>query len=321
MKQAKTGSIVALVVWLFSSVVIHTLFGAALLLEDSSSHAAHVERSSNGVPLDFSLVGDSDEQHDDDKPWEGGEEQKEDSLPEGIAVSGREALESVESLAKTKSQKRRKPSDVPAPSASPSVSAEPSDVIAPPADNSSEGDSASEGEPGEQEREPSKTKVPNVLGALGLGVDKATHRKLLGDAAECPDKVTGTWIAKRFSKRYGDWARFTLKIKQDGTKLSGKILSRMWSGGVFDSTPPPCRPGRTDTTVLMPAKGSLHGDVFDLKAKTYRRIRTVCRGGIFSYLPDHFSGKLVGETLRVTNNDGGREINVPYRFHRTSCGI
>jgi hypothetical protein len=52
----------------------------------------------------------------------------------------------------------------------------------------------------------------------------------------------------------------------------------------------------------------------------HRVIRATCPSPGFAYAEDHFRGALAeSEVLSTVNNDGGRDINTPYRFRRVAC--
>jgi hypothetical protein len=71
----------------------------------------------------------------------------------------------------------------------------------------------------------------------------------------------------------------------------------------------------------MRATGNLIGDRMAFGASTHEVTRVDCASSFFSYNPDHFSGSVdpLADRMHTVNNDGGRDVNAPYEFHRTSC--
>jgi hypothetical protein len=161
-----------------------------------------------------------------------------------------------------------------------------------------------------------------ILGSVGIGAASSEHsRALLEQALACDDPIEGVWVAHRYSPEFHDWARMTLRIERDGEQLRGTIISRSWSGRASDRRPPPCAPGAHDMTVRMEAHGTLRGDRMVFGADTHELLRADCPSTFFSYNPDRFSGTVdpVREEIAAVNNDGGRDVDAPYRFRRTSC--
>lgn len=138
---------------------------------------------------------------------------------------------------------------------------------------------------------------------------------------QCDDPVAGVWRAQKYNPRWNDWARFTLRVRREGSRLEGTITTRLWNGGRFDSSPPPCRLGAHDYTVRMRAQGSVDGRRIDFGARTYRVLRAHCPSPFFDYNPDHFSGTVdpARNEFQSVNNDGGRDVDTPYVFRRTGC--
>jgi hypothetical protein len=147
-----------------------------------------------------------------------------------------------------------------------------------------------------------------------------------GGGDGCADPVVGTWRARRYDEegtgpdRLGHHASFTIRItSHEGERLEGAITLRAWSGDASETSPPRCRTGHYDHTVRMRATGSLEGDRFRMDALDHVRTEHCIDFGRWSYNLDHFRGRLDGESLDLVNNDGGREVNAPYRFRRVSC--
>lgn len=161
-----------------------------------------------------------------------------------------------------------------------------------------------------------------ILGSAGLLPGSlAEQSALLPERQQCDDPVVGVWRAHKFNPLHGDWAQFTLKIRRDGNRLHGTILTRLWRGTRFDSSPPPCRIGSHDYTVSMRAQGRVEGQRISFGANSYRVVRAHCPSPFFAYNPDHFSGEIDPEQqeFQSVNNDGGRDVNAPYLFRRTGC--
>ncbi len=163
-----------------------------------------------------------------------------------------------------------------------------------------------------------------ILGSAGLipgSVD--AQRALLPPPITCDDPVAGVWRAHRYDPRAEDWALFTLTITRESEdRITGTIVSHMWSGSAGDYSPPVCMPGGMDYTVRMNASGTVNGQRITFGAQTYRVVRASCPIPFFGYNADHFTGT-IDETIQEfqsVNNDGGRDINAPYVFRRISCG-
>lgn len=161
-----------------------------------------------------------------------------------------------------------------------------------------------------------------ILGSIGLGGPGAGERALLERALACADPIEGVWVAHRFSPEHHDWARMTLRIDREGERLTGTIVSRAWSGLATDRRPPiTCAPDAHDVTVRMVARGWIRGEDLSFGADTHEIQRTDCPSRFFSYNPDHFTGRIdtLREQIDALNNDGGRDVNAPYRFRRVAC--
>ncbi len=161
-----------------------------------------------------------------------------------------------------------------------------------------------------------------ILGASGRLEGSAVHTaQLLGQRIACSDPVEGTWVAYRYSPEYRDWARFTLHIDRNESRLEGTIVARMWRGMASDRNPPPCSPDGWDYTVTMQATGNLIGDQLAFGSNAHRVSSVACASSFFSYNPDHFTGTVdgIGDRMHTVNNDGGRDINAAYEFRRLRC--
>jgi len=161
-----------------------------------------------------------------------------------------------------------------------------------------------------------------ILGSAGrLSGDTVRASALLGESLSCDDPIAGTWVAYRYSPEFRDWARFTLRIEHDDGDLRGSIVARMWRGLPSERRPPPCSSDGWDYTVTMRATGNLIGDRMAFGSSTHEITRVDCASSFFSYNPDHFSGSVdsLADRMHTVNNDGGRDVNAPYEFRRTSC--
>lgn len=161
-----------------------------------------------------------------------------------------------------------------------------------------------------------------ILGSVGLGSGGPGARALLERALACGDPIEGVWVAHRYSPEFHDWARMTLRIEREGERLSGTIRSRAWSGLATDRRPPQsCAADAHDVTVRMLARGWIRGEHISFGADTHEIERTDCASSFFAYNPDHFTGRLdsLREEIDALNNDGGRDVNAPYRFRRVAC--
>ena len=157
----------------------------------------------------------------------------------------------------------------------------------------------------------------------GDGETVEGQRALLPSAARCNDSAEGKWEALKYSARSGMWVHFTLTIHRDASGvLAGTILSRTWSGSVFDRDPPPCTFGAVDMTVSMPASGRADGSGrITFGSSRYTVLSTRCLTLDTSYAPDNFSGTIdsARQEFQSLNNDGAFDVNAPYVFRRTGC--
>lgn len=147
-------------------------------------------------------------------------------------------------------------------------------------------------------------------------------RKLLPASVECRDEVAGTWVHRGFDPRFGEWYVFTLHIERRGGELVGTIRSEAWEGGDLDASEPTCREDLDHWVVEMPAKGSLEGGQLRFEGTSWSVSKALC--GVAPEHPtgynlDVFTGRVQGSTLDAVNNDGGRMIDEPTAFRRTSC--
>jgi hypothetical protein len=138
--------------------------------------------------------------------------------------------------------------------------------------------------------------------------------------ARCGDAINGVWTALLYSERYRDWHRFTLHIDRRGDLLVGEIIARWWDGGPSARTPGPCGVGGMDYQYRMSARGHVEGDRVSFFSTSFERDHLWC-GRDPGYNRDAFSGTLVAdeERLDTVNDDGGRTLHEPARFHRTGC--
>lgn len=142
----------------------------------------------------------------------------------------------------------------------------------------------------------------------------------VGGNGECADPIVGTWRARRYDRAHARHATFTFRIThREGERLEGTIINRAWSGGPLQTSPPRCAPHVFDHTVTMPATGRFNGREFRLDAQSHRRTEHCIDSGLWLYNLDHFRGELRDGVLHTVNNDGGIEVNSPYRFRRVSC--
>jgi hypothetical protein len=154
----------------------------------------------------------------------------------------------------------------------------------------------------------------------------AEQRARLPPAAECgEDPATGIWRSHKYDSRFGDWARFELEVHRvpgQPNQLKGTIRNHGWSGDKHQSEPPTCTPGSFEWLVSTDAKGSIQGDQIQFYGVGQWRIdRVFCSRGPYGYNLDHFSGVIDAhrQEFQSLNNDGGRDINVPYVFRRIRC--
>jgi hypothetical protein len=161
-----------------------------------------------------------------------------------------------------------------------------------------------------------------VPGGAGLGNTVEGQRALLPAAVTCKDPVVGTWEALKYAPGKGDWVRFSLAIHRVNGALSGTILSRTWSGGPLDRTPPPCTLGNFDLLVSMPASGrdDGHGRI-TFGSTRFVILQSKCYSPDSSYSPDNFSGTIdpARQEFQSVNNDGATDIDAPYVFRRIGC--
>lgn len=159
----------------------------------------------------------------------------------------------------------------------------------------------------------------NGQGNVGAGTGSGGGGEA-GGGGECGDPILGTWRARRYDRLHQRHATFTIRVThREGDRLEGTIINRAWSGGPLQTSPPRCTPGVFDHTVRMPAHGRFNGREFRMDAESHRRTVHCIDTGIWMYNLDHFSGRMQGDVLVTVNNDGGVEVNSPYRFRRVSC--
>jgi hypothetical protein len=137
--------------------------------------------------------------------------------------------------------------------------------------------------------------------------------------AGCSDPIAGTWFVRKFRGGEGWWSSFTLHIERDGETLTGRVVQHGWTGGADDRSPPICTPGMFEHRVRMGGEGWIRGDQVRFDALGPPQRTVICMGTDLGYNLDHFSGTLRGNRLLAVNNDGGRDVNAPYTFRRTSC--
>lgn len=156
-------------------------------------------------------------------------------------------------------------------------------------------------------------------GNVGAGTGTGGGGDAGGDG-ECADPILGTWRARRYDRLHSRHATFTFRIThREGNRIEGTIINRAWSGGPLQTSPPRCTPGMFDHTVTMPATGRFNGREFRLDAQSHRRTVHCIDTGMWLYNLDHFTGTMREGVLHTVNNDGGVEVNSPYRFRRISC--
>ncbi len=137
--------------------------------------------------------------------------------------------------------------------------------------------------------------------------------------AGCEDPIEGVWHVRKYRSGEGWWTTFTLHIERDGDELRGRVVQHGWNGNADDQSPPACTPGMFEHRVEMFGEGFVHGDQVRFDAVGPPRRTVLCRGLPLGYNLDHFTGTVRGNRLLAVNNDGGRDVNAPYVFRRTSC--
>ncbi|MFV8749963.1 hypothetical protein ACNOYE_05400 [Nannocystaceae bacterium ST9] len=182
-------------------------------------------------------------------------------------------------------------------------------------------------------RSPRRTLGPILLlalaGALSLvpGRGRATiaeQRARLPPPAECQDPVTGVWQSHSFNEMYQEWGRFTLTIRRkpgSETELEGEMVNESWYGPQTEVQRGPCV-GRLQYLVSMTASGSYVDGRIDFWGNEWKLEEALCAVDYgFGYNLDRFSGQIDPELqeFQSVNNDGGRYVNVPTVFRRTSC--
>ena len=154
------------------------------------------------------------------------------------------------------------------------------------------------------------------------------QRARLPPPAECgEDPVSGIWRAHKWEPRFREWIIFTLTIRRDvdnPNQLSGTITNHSWTGTPQDEEPPPCRPGQAEQIVSMNATGSIDasGHIRFRGLPPWRIDRRICTTNMWGgYNLDNFDGVIDRELneFQTQNNDGGRDVNMPYVFRRIRC--
>lgn len=187
----------------------------------------------------------------------------------------------------------------------------------------SEAEVLDEGVPGALGEAPDPTSDAFLDGLLTRSAARGVPGARAGSG--CPDPIAGTWRARRYDTTRGRWGVFTLYIERPGSgagrpsaALRGRIRLHAWTGPRSGRTPPRCGPGVYEHSVRMPATGAFDGERFHFEASSFERV-THCMDARFDYNLDRFTGRVEGDVLAVVNNDGGHEVDAPYRFRRLSC--
>lgn len=137
----------------------------------------------------------------------------------------------------------------------------------------------------------------------------------------CPDPIVGVWTARRFDG--ATWYEHRLTFMRVGGALTCAQESRSWLGTIDNALPPPCsRAGHPATSYHHV---TLRCDVIEAPPQLMVRSREIlqnihtCNDEVVGYNLDSFAGNPVGNTWSTVNNDGGDDVDMPYRFRRLSC--
>jgi hypothetical protein len=157
-----------------------------------------------------------------------------------------------------------------------------------------------------------------------VGATIQEQRARLPPPARCEDPVEGIWKSHKYDPRFNDWTIFSLEIRRvqgSETELRGTITNELWEGSPQDQEPGPCR-GRSHWVVSMDGRGWVRDNrIFFGGQGQWRLDRVLCNRGPYGYNLDNFSGEIDAELqeFQSRNNDGGRDIDVPYVFRRIRC--
>jgi len=136
--------------------------------------------------------------------------------------------------------------------------------------------------------------------------------------AGCPDPLAGLWLARRYDGV--KWYEHRVTLDRRGGTLFCHQESRSWPGEATDINPPRCPSGGfAYHDVLLTCEVIERPPVLELRSVTMDVERHTCDDEIPGYNLDHFTGALRGNTWDTVNNDGGDDVDKPYRFHRVSC--
>ena len=157
-------------------------------------------------------------------------------------------------------------------------------------------------------------------GVAPAGVEEQ-RKRLPPPAHDCDDPVTGDWMGHEIIN--GRWYRFTLEIDRvapSSPELTGNIVSHSWDGGPTQETPPDCDEVIHNQFIGdMPAEGRFEDDTVSFIGQSWK-VREILCGGVGTYYPDGFSGKLEREgTEFQSRNDDGHNPVVPVVFRRIRC--
>lgn len=137
----------------------------------------------------------------------------------------------------------------------------------------------------------------------------------------CPDPIAGLWTARRFDGT--TWNEHRLTFTRDRGELTCAQESRSWRGTIDDVVPPACaRSGRGPTSYhhvilrcdVIEAPPTLRVRSLEILSNTH-----TCDDEVVGYNLDSFVGDPSDNTWATTNNDGGDDVDTPYRFRRLSC--
>lgn len=136
--------------------------------------------------------------------------------------------------------------------------------------------------------------------------------------AACPDPLAGLWLARRFDGT--KWYEHRVSLDRRAGTLYCHQESRSWPGLADEVSPPRCPAGGfAYHQVLLTCEVIERPPVLELRSVTMDVERHTCDAEIPGYNLDHFTGALRGNTWDTVNNDGGDDVDKPYRFHRVSC--
>lgn len=134
----------------------------------------------------------------------------------------------------------------------------------------------------------------------------------------CPDPLVGLWTARRYDGV--KWYEHRISFDRRAGTVYCHQESRSWPGLAGDTAPPRCPAGGfAFHQVLLTCELVSELPQLEVRSVAIDVQRHTCADEFPGYNLDHFTGTLDGNTWTTVNNDGGDDVDKPYRFHRLRC--